>query len=561
MSHPALNADDKARLGALLTGWGRAGAAPSRLASLAGIAQYALFIGFAWHAAGAVAALVDGAPVLGPLLWAAGFAALRAIAQAIETRAGFEASARVRTHVRGLAAAGIAARGPAFTERHETGALGSALIDAVEKLDGYYGRYRPLLPVIAGAPLIMTLAAFTQSWIAGMIFLVTAPLLPLFMAIVGGAAAAASKDQLAVLARLAGRFNDRLQALPLLNAFNAAEREAEGLRAAAEDFRVRTMKVLRLAFLSSAILEFFAALAVAAMAIYVGFSLLGEMPFDTGETITLHQGLFVLILAPEFYMPLRRLSAAYHDRADAEAAAGVLEPAVPVGESGGQKPVNPPFRQAPGISLVGVKTVYEDGRTGLPPVSLVLKSGAISVIWGPSGCGKSTLLKMLMGFAPLSAGERRINGEVLSEGLAARAGWIGQNPRLFHGNIRDNITLHDPSISEAKVVEAAELAGLSALLSSLPKGLDTPVGERGFGLSGGQIQRVALARALARDMSLILMDEPTAHLDGEAEARFLQALRSIAPGRTLIIASHSPAVREIADELIDLAALVREAGQ
>lgn len=560
MSHPALNADDKARLGALLTGWGRAGAGPSRLASLAGIAQYALFIGFAWHAAGAVAALVDGAPVLGALLWAAAFAALRAIAQAIETRAGFEASARVRAHVRGLAASAIAARGPAFTERHETGALGAALIDAVEKLDGYYGRYRPLLPVIAGAPLIMTLAAFTQSWIAGMIFLVTAPLLPLFMAIVGGAAAAASKDQLAVLGRLAGRFNDRLQALPLLNAFNAAEREAEGLRAASEDFRVRTMKVLRLAFLSSAILEFFAALAVAAMAIYVGFSLLGEMPFDTGETITLHQGLFVLILAPEFYMPLRRLSAAYHDRADAEAAAGVLEPAVLVGESGGQKPINPPFKTPPEIALIGVKSVYEDGRVGLPPVSLVLKSGAISVIWGPSGCGKSTLLKMLMGFAPLSAGERRINGEVLSEGLAARAGWIGQNPRLFHGNIRDNITLHDPAISEAKVAEAARLAGLATLLSSLPKGLDTPVGERGFGLSGGQIQRVALARALARDMSLILMDEPTAHLDGEAEARFLEALRSIAPGRTLIIASHSPAVREIADELIDLAALVGEAG-
>lgn len=561
MSNPALTREEKARLGALLAGWGKAGAGPSRVASLAGIAQYALFIGFAWNAAGAVAALVDGAAILGFLLWAAGFAALRAVAQAIETRAGFEASARVRAHVRGAAAAGIAARGPAFTERQETGALGSALIDAVEKLDGYFGRYRPLLPVIAGAPLIMTLAAFTQSWVAGAIFLVTAPLLPLFMAIVGGAAAAASKDQLAVLARLAGRFNDRLQALPLLNAFNAAEREAEGLRAAAEDFRIRTMKVLRLAFLSSAILEFFAALAVAGVAIYVGFSLLGEMPFDTGETITLHQGLFVLILAPEFYMPLRRLSAAYHDRADAEAAAGVLESVLSTGEITPSGHIPAPFRQAPQLELTGVSSIYADGRVGLPPVSMVLKSNAISIVWGPSGCGKSTLLKLLMGFAPASSGERRINGEVVSEGLAARAGWIGQNPRLFHGTIRDNITLHDASIGQAMIHAAIEKAGIAELVSRLPEGIDTPLGERGFGLSGGQIQRVALARALARDMSLILMDEPTAHLDGEAEARFLDVLKSIAPGRTLVIASHSPAVRAIADEIIDLPTLVAEAGQ
>ncbi|HCY54094.1 MAG TPA: thiol reductant ABC exporter subunit CydD, partial [Oceanicaulis sp.] len=152
---------------------------------------------------------------------------------------------------------------PAFTERLETGAAGSALTDAVEKLEGYFGRYRPLMPVIAGAPILMVAAAFTQSWVVGTLFIITAPLLPLFMAIVGGAAAAASKDQIAVLARLAGRFNDRLQSLALLNAFNAAPREREGLAAASEDFRQRTMKVLRLAFLSSAILEFFAALSVA----------------------------------------------------------------------------------------------------------------------------------------------------------------------------------------------------------------------------------------------------------------------------------------------------------
>ncbi|KPP81368.1 MAG: ABC-type thiol reductant export system component CydD [Oceanicaulis sp. HLUCCA04] len=555
MSNPALSREDRRALGALLTGWGQAGRGPSLLASACGIAQYALFIGFAGFAASAIAALVAGEPFVMAALLAALFAFVRAGAQALETRAGFEAAARVKAHVRMETARALAVKGPAFTERLETGAAGSALTDAVEKLEGYFGRYRPLMPVIAGAPILMVAAAFTQSWVVGLLFIITAPLLPLFMAIVGGAAAAASKDQIAVLARLAGRFNDRLQSLALLNAFNAAQREREGLAAASEDFRQRTMKVLRLAFLSSAILEFFAALSVAAIAIYVGFSLLGELPFDAGETVTLREGLFVLILAPEFYMPLRRLSAAYHDRADAEAAADTLRPLLRNVESGAAHPGIGPFDMCPKITLSGVSCTYEDGRKGLKPVTLSIPAGKISVVWGPSGSGKSTLLKILMGFAPLSSGEVRVDGALMTAPLAGRAGWIGQNPRLFHGSLRDNITLHDPSIPGEMIERAVAEAGVADFLVHLSDGLDTPLGERGFGLSGGQIQRVALARALARDMKLVLMDEPSAHLDGEAEARFLDALLSNRDGRTILIATHSPAVRAIADEVFDIAEL------
>lgn len=555
MSNPALTPEDRRALGGLLSTWGKAGRGPSMLASAAGIAQYALFIGFAGFAASAIANLVNGEDFLNPALFAALFALLRAGAQAFETRAGFEAAARVKAHVRAEAARALAAKGPAFTERLETGAAGSALTDAVEKLEGYFGRYRPLMPVIAGAPILMVAAAFTQSWVVGMLFIITAPLLPLFMAIVGGAAAAASKDQIAVLARLAGRFNDRLQSLALLNAFNAAPREREGLAAASEDFRQRTMKVLRLAFLSSAILEFFAALSVAAIAVYVGFSLLGEMPFDTGETVTLREGLFVLILAPEFYMPLRRLSAAYHDRADAEAAAGTIKPLLEYPKSGVSIVPSAPFHTSPSLDLSRVSCTYEGGRKGLNPVTLSIPAGRLSVLWGPSGSGKSTLLKILMGFAPLSSGEVRIEGEAMEAPLAGRAGWIGQNPRLFHGSLRDNITLHDASIPAEMIERAVADAGVADFLIHLSDGLDTPLGERGFGLSGGQIQRVALARALARDMKLVLMDEPTAHLDGEAEARFLEALLSNKNGRTILIATHSPAVRAIADEVFEIAEL------
>jgi ATP-binding cassette subfamily C protein CydD len=555
MSNPALSRDDRRALGTLLVQWGKAGRGPSLLASACGIAQYALFIGFAGFAASAIASLVNGEAFVWPAVFAACFALVRAGAQALETRAGFEAAARVKAHVRMEAARALAVKGPAFTERLETGAAGSALTDAVEKLEGYFGRYRPLMPVIAGAPILMVIAAFTQSWVAGLLFIITAPLLPLFMAIVGGAAAEASKDQIAVLARLAGRFNDRLQSLALLNAFNAAPREREGLAAASEDFRQRTMRVLRLAFLSSAILEFFAALSVAAIAIYVGFSLLGEMPFDTGEVVTLREGLFVLILAPEFYMPLRRLSAAYHDRADAEAAAGILKPLLRTPESGVSYPAQAPFAHCPSVELRAVSCIYEGGRKGLNPLTLSIPAGKLSVVWGPSGSGKSTLLKILMGFAPLSSGEVWIDGAPIEAPLAGSAGWIGQNPRLFHASLRENITLHDASIPEEMIERAVAQAGVAEFLLHLNDGLETRLGERGFGLSGGQIQRVALARALARDMKLLLMDEPTAHLDGEAEARFLEALVANKSGRTILIATHSPAVRAIADEVFEIADL------
>lgn len=555
MSNPALSREDRRALGTLLSQWGQAGRGPSMLASACGIAQYALFIGFAGFAASAIANLVNGEDFVRPAIFAALFALLRAGAQALETRAGFEAAARVKAHVRRETARAVAAKGPAFTERLETGAAGSALTDAVEKLEGYFGRYRPLMPVIAGAPILTVIAAFTQSWVAGLLFIITAPLLPLFMAIVGGAAAEASKDQIAVLARLAGRFNDRLQSLALLNAFNAAPREREGLAAASEDFRQRTMKVLRLAFLSSAILEFFAALSVAAIAIYVGFSLLGEMPFETGEVVTLREGLFVLILAPEFYMPLRRLSAAYHDRADAEAAAAILKPLLGNSTAGFRNSSAPAFETGPSIALHKVSCTYDIGRKGLNPLTLSIPAGKLSVVWGPSGSGKSTLLKILMGFAPLSSGDVRIDGELMDMSLAGRAGWIGQNPRLFHGSLRDNITLHDASIPAEMIEQAVAASGVADFLVHLSDGLETRLGERGFGLSGGQIQRVALARALARDMKLVLMDEPTAHLDGEAEARFLEALAANRSGRTILIATHSPAVRAIADEVFEIAEL------
>ncbi len=536
----------------LLKSWAKTGLKHERMAAACGIAQHLAFIVFAWGAASAVSALVAGEIDGVALLLAVAGAALRAILQAAETRAGFEASATVRRTIRRNAAEALARRGPAFVERSASGETSTALIDAIEKMDGYFGRYRPLMPVVLLGPLVILIAAFTQSWVVGTIFMATAPTLIIFMALVGAGAAAASKDQLATLKRLSGRFNDRLQALETLNAFSAVKREHEGLASASEDFRARTMKVLAMAFLSSAILEFFAAVAVAGTAIYIGFSLLGELPFDPGEVIDLKAGLFVLLLAPEFYNPLRRLSAAYHDRSDAEAGAELLAELFNADNEARDTAPHRGLAEAPSLTFKNVGSVYADGRRGLSDLSFTAKAGQITALWGVSGVGKSTALKVLLGYAPLSEGEVQIDDATLEGALIGSAAWIGQKPRVFHGSLRDNITLFDTTISAADVTAAAEAAGVMDFAAGLPDGLDTRVGERGHGLSGGQAQRVALARALAVDMKLLLLDEPTANLDGDSEARFLDALSKAAKGRTVLVATHSPAVRARCDAVISM---------
>lgn len=533
-----------------LAEWGEAGALLSRLGSGLGIAQYAVFAGFAFCAASALAALIAGGAFGAWLAAAAGLALLRAGLQAGEARAGAEASARIRMAVRDSAARGLCERGPAFIERADSGQTASTLIDAVEKLDGYFARFRPLMPVLAGGPVVLLLAAFTVSPVVALILAVSGPVLIAAMALVGVGAARASRDQLATLRRLAGRFNDRLQALETLNAFNAAGREAQGLADAADDFRKRTMTVLRIAFLSSAVLEIVSAVAIAATAIYVGLTLMGVIGFE--DSITLRGAIFLLLLAPEFYVPLRRFSAAYHDRADADAAVEALEPLF----TGQARPAHrsaPLITAAPQIRFETVSSVYADGRRGLDALSFTAAAGRITALWGPSGAGKSTALKVLMSYAPLSSGTLALDGEPLAAPLIGQAAWIAQRPRVFHGTLAQNITLFDDTITGERVRTAAEAAGVMEFADALPEGLDAPVGDRGYGLSGGQAQRVALARALAVDMKLLLLDEPTAHLDGEAEARFLQALTQAAAGRTVLIATHSPAVRAVCDAIVELA--------
>jgi ATP-binding cassette subfamily C protein CydD len=397
-------------------------------------------------------------------------------------------------------------------------------------------------------PVAFAAVAFPFDWLVALLFLVTAPLIPVFMALVGWGAQAATERQAAALSRLGGRFADRLSGLVTLKLFGRADAETAAMHAAGEELRVRTMRVLRIAFLSSAVLELFAALGVAGVALYVGLSLLGLVDVHPG--LGYRAGLFLLLLAPEVYNPLRVLAAHYHDRASAKAAmveiarqfgGAAVEP-----DAGGPAAVPVEVPANGDITVAGLTLRTPDGaRTVLEAVDFHAPDGATIAILGGSGGGKSTFLEALGRLRPHegsirlgAAGLDAIDEETLRRDLA----FLPQRPRLFHGSIGDNIRLGRPHASNADVVRAAVLAGVSLFAERLPEGLATMIGEKGFGLSGGEAQRVALARIYLRAPRIILLDEPTAHLDAATESRVADGLLSFAEGRTLVVATHSLAL-------------------
>lgn len=318
------------------------------------------------------------------------------------------------------------------------------------------------------------------------------------------------------------------------------------------------MRVLRRAFLSSAVLDFFSALSIALLAVYIGFKLLGLFPFETGETISLQEGVMVLVLAPEFFVPIRRMASLHHDRADAIAAAGVL--AAWTSGNGGERQTHPVLARAPTLSFVSAALAYGDA-VAVRDLTFEAAPGAITVIAGPSGAGKTSALLALLGLARVAAGSLEVDGVPLSpdESLAASIAYVRQSPWLFEGTLAENLRVGCPDASEADLLAALDQVGASALVSPENGGIMRAIERGGQGLSGGERQRIALARALLRDAHIWLLDEPTAHLDKDAEASVLAFLRTQSTRRTIIIATHEEAVREIADRLVVLAPSERHA--
>ncbi|WP_281646558.1 cysteine/glutathione ABC transporter permease/ATP-binding protein CydD [Parendozoicomonas sp. Alg238-R29] len=459
--------------------------------------------------------------------------------------AGQKAGAELRQKLRGEILDKVSATGPAILADKQAGSWLTLLMEQVDKLHDYYGRYLPQMKLVRMLPVMTVLLVFPFSWAVAVILLLTAPLIVVFMIFVGNRAAAASQRNVQALSRLSGHFLDRLQGLSTLKLFDQSQKEKQAIASAAESFREKTMQVLRLAFLSSTVLEFFTAISIAMTAVYLGMNYLGYMDFGIwGEQLTLFTGLFLLLLAPEYYLPLRELGTHYHAKADAIGAADDIEAFLNQKSSLEHAGVTAcPEQTAASIAFQNVSVVTASGRRILDNVSFDVSTGERLAIIGESGAGKTTLLNVLLGFMPYE-GAVLINGislkELAIDSWRQQVSWLGQNPQLFHGSLRENITLADPDASEARIEQIVKSAHIHEFLERLPGGLNSPIGDASAGLSVGQAQRVALARALLKSFQLLILDEPTASLDSHSAGIVSNAVDQAASGRTIVTVSHRP---------------------
>ncbi|QSX37967.1 heme ABC transporter permease/ATP-binding protein CydD [Shewanella sedimentimangrovi] len=465
---------------------------------------------------------------------------LRALLAWGRERAGFEAGLRLRRALRGRVLDRLSALGPAYIRSQAVGSWASKLLEQVEQLQDFYGRYLPQMTLVALVPLLILVSVWPLNWAAGLILLGTAPLIPLFMVLVGMGASDANKQHFQALSRLAGHFMDRLRGLSTLRLFDRAAAEQQAIENASEEFRHRTMAVLRLAFLSSAVLEFFAAVSIALLAVYFGFSLLGHLDFGHyGAGVQLGSALFVLLLAPEFYQPLRELGTHYHAKAQAVAAAEALHSLLE-GELHTPAPGEQPLPDSLAICAKDLRVMSHDGQCLLGPVSFAIADGEQVVILGPSGAGKSSLLNALLGFLPYE-GSLTVGGVELRDldmaAWRAQLLWLSQEPQLLHCSVRDNVAMGRP-LSDAEIWALLEQAHIAELVRGLPQGLEQILAEQGSSVSVGQAQRLALARALAGKGRLLLLDEPGASLDVDSERLVMDSLKQAALGRTRLLISH-----------------------
>nr|WP_154325137.1 cysteine/glutathione ABC transporter permease/ATP-binding protein CydD [Pantoea sp. 201603H] len=466
----------------------------------------------------------------------------RAIIAWLRERCGFYAGKIIRRTLRKAVLDRLDALGPAWIQGKPAGSWATLLLEQIEEMQDYYARYLPQMTLAVLIPCFILIAIFPVNWAAGLILLATAPLIPLFMALVGMGAADANRRNFLALSRLSGHFLDRLRGMETLRLFHRADAETESIRQASESFRRRTMEVLRLAFLSSAVLEFFASISIAIVAVYFGFSYLGELDFGHyGNSVTLFAGFLVLILAPEFFQPLRDLGTFYHAKAQAVGAADALHTFLKQSDDRVMQRGVQPFPEARTLSIVAheLTILSPSGATLAGPLSFTLGERKRIALVGQSGAGKTSLLNVLLGFLPYQ-GSLTINGielrDISPESWQQQLAWVGQNPHLPARTLRDNLT--GGTAGDISLNNALQQASVDEFLPRLPEGLDTELGEDAARLSVGQAQRVAVARALLKPAQLLLLDEPAASLDADSEQRVMFALQQASYQQTTLLVTH-----------------------
>jgi thiol reductant ABC exporter CydD subunit len=471
------------------------------------------------------------------LAWAAELAASRS-------------SARAKSQLRAALLERIPTLASNGSRGQSTGELAILATRGIDALDGYFSLYLPQLLLAVIVPVVVIVAVLFGDWISAAIIALTIPLIPVFMALVGATTRERMDRQLQTLERLAGHFLDVVAGLPTLKAFGRARAQVAAIAEITERYRVAAISTLRVTFLSSLILELVATIAVALVAVAIGLRLMdGHLDLRTA--------LFALVLAPEAYLPLRRLGASYHASAEGMAAAeqvfAVLETAP--ARTGTRTDVPDPA--VCDLTIEGLRVTYPDrSESALADVSLTVCAGETLALVGPSGCGKSTLIGALLGLLSPARGSIRVGGVELSEldpdAWRSRLAWVPQRPHLFDASVADNVRVGRREASNEEVRAAIADAGLADVVANLPAGLDTFLGDRGAGLSAGERQRLALARAFLRDAPLLLLDEPTAGLDGHTEREIVQSIRRLARGRTVVLAAHRPALVAMADRVVSL---------
>lgn len=468
---------------------------------------------------------------------------LRAWVVWLRERVGFHAGQHIRYEIRRQVLDRLQQAGPAWIQGKPAGSWATLILEQIDDMHDYYARYLPQMALAACVPLLIVIAIFPYNWVAALILLCTAPLIPLFMAMVGMGAADANRRNFLALGRLSGHFLDRLRGMETLRVFGRGDAELENIRLASQDFRQRTMEVLRLAFLSSGVLEFFTSLSIALVAVYFGFSYLGALDFGHyGTAVTLSAGFLALILAPEFFQPLRDLGTFYHAKAQAVGAADSLKTFLEMPLAHPQRgDVTLSTQQPVSVQAEDLCVLSPEGKVLAGPLNFTLEAGQRVVLVGTSGSGKSSLLNALSGFMAYS-GSLRINQTELSaldpDEWRTHLSWVGQNPQLPAATLRENVLLARPDASEEALQSVLDRAWVSEFLPLLPKGVDTVVGDQSAGLSVGQAQRIAVARALLNPCQLLLLDEPGASLDAHSEQRVMAALDSASQQQTTLMVTH-----------------------
>jgi thiol reductant ABC exporter CydD subunit len=465
--------------------------------------------------------------------------------------AASRSSAQAKSQLRGALIERIPALGLDASREQRTGELAILATRGIDALDGYFSLYLPQLFLAVIVPVVVIAAVLWNDWISAAIIAFTIPLIPVFMALVGASTRERMDRQFRTLERLGGHFLDVVAGLPTLKIFGRAKAQATAIRGITERYRSTAMATLRITFLSSLILELVATVAVALVAVGIGLRLMNGH-------LDLRVALFALVLAPEAFLPLRQLGANYHASAEGMAAAEQVFAVLEAPTASGGTRTNFPNPAVAGLVVDELCVTYP-GRSepALDGVSLSVQAGEMLALAGPSGCGKSTLLSVLLGLVRPESGSVRIGGVELCDldldAWRAQLAWVPQRPHLFKATIAENVRLARSGASAEEVWAAVCEAGLEDTILKLPQGLETVLGDRGAGLSAGERQRIALARAFLRDAPLLLLDEPTANLDGKTERDVVEAIRRLSRGRTVVLVAHRPALMAVADRVLELA--------